>query len=195
MNAPIPRTAIFCALFLAATAYAEKPAVLPEPPVTLKDFKLAGDLSGEGAAFTLTATARVENPRGGSLDLISGPVALTAFESHPREHVRAGQNQFSVVFDHSGEFPVQVKFSVKVRQTAGWNNVEFHVAPSVLEPIVLRGLAADTQFQFAGAARPDRKEGDFLSYLPADGAVKFSWKEVRPETEGKCSRKFASARG
>ena len=185
MNAPIPRTAIFCALFLAATAYAEKPAVLPEPPVTLKDFKLAGDLSGEGAAFTLTATARVENPRGGSLDLISGPVALTAFESHPREHVRAGQNQFSVVFDHSGEFPVQVKFSVKVRQTAGWNNVEFHVAPSVLEPIVLRGLAADTQFQFAGAARPDRKEGDFLSYLPADGAVKFSWKEVRPETEGK----------
>ena len=156
-----------------------------ESAVTLKDFKLTGDLSGDGAAFTLTATARVENPRGGSLDLLSGPVALTAFEPHPREHIRAGQNQFSLTFDHGGEFPIQVKFSATVHQTEGWNNVEFRVAPSVLQPIVLRGLAADTQFQFAGAARPERQGGDFLSYLPADGTVKFSWKEVRPETEGK----------
>ncbi len=156
-----------------------------ESAVTLKDFKLTGDLSGDGAAFTLTATARVENPRGGSLDLLSGPVALTAFEPHPREHIRAGQNQFSLTFDHGGEFPIQVKFSATVHQTEGWNNVEFRVAPSVLQPIVLRGLAADTQFQFAGAARPERQGGDFLSYLPADGIVKFSWKEVRPETEGK----------
>jgi hypothetical protein len=153
--------------------------------VTLTNFKLTGDLSGDGAAFTLTATARVANSSGGSLDLLSGPVALTAFEPHPREHIRAGQDQFSLAFDRGGEFPIQVKFSAKVRQTDDWNSVEFSVAPSVLQPIVLRGLAADTQFQFAGAARPDRQGGDFLSYLPADGAVKFSWKEVRPETEGK----------
>ncbi len=72
-----------------------------------------------------------------------------------------------------------------MRQAEGWSAVDFRVAPSVLQPIVLRGLAADTQFQFPGAARPDRQGGDFLSYLPADGAVKFSWKEARPETEGK----------
>ena len=30
-----------------------------------------------GAAFTLNATVKVENPKGGSLDLLSGPVALT----------------------------------------------------------------------------------------------------------------------
>ena len=179
MKAPNLLFAVFCALCFASSATAADSAV------TLTDFKLTGDLSGDGAAFILTATARVENPRGGSLDLLSGPVALTAFEPHPREHIRAGQNQFSLTFDHGGEFPVQVKFSAMVRQTGGWNNVDFRVAPSVLQPIVLRGLAADTQFQFAGAARPDRQGGDFLSYLPADGAVKFSWKEVRPETEGK----------
>jgi hypothetical protein len=169
---------LFWALLLAAGAQAGS-------DVTLTDFKLTGDLSGDSAAFTLTATARVGDADGGSLDLLSGPVALTAFEAHPREHIRAGQNQFSLTFDHGGVFPVVVKFSAKVRQAEDWNEVEFAVAPSVLEPIVLRGLAADTQFQFAGAARPDRKDGDFLSYLPADGKVKFSWKEVRPETEGK----------
>ena len=52
-------------------------------------------------------------------------------------------------------------------------------------PIVLQGLAADTQFEFAGAARPERTGSDFTSYLPADGTVKLSWKEARPEAEGK----------
>jgi hypothetical protein len=170
---------VLSVLLLAAAGHAAESAV------TLTNFKLAGDFSGDGAAFILTATAHVADSRGGSLDLLSGPVALTAFEPHPREHIRAGQNQFSLTFDHGGEFPIQVKFSALVRQNGGWNSVEFRVAPSVLQPIVLRGLAADTQFQFAGAARPERQGGDFLSYLPADGTVKFSWKEVRPETEGK----------
>src|SRR6185369_8515412 len=67
----------------------------------------------------------------------------------------------------------------------GWKTVDFRVAPSTLQPIYLKGLAADTQFEFAGAARPERKGGDFLSYLPSDGAVKLAWKETRPEAEGK----------
>jgi hypothetical protein len=54
-----------------------------------------------------------------------------------------------------------------------------------LQPVLLQGLAADTQFQFIGAARPERKGTEFVSYLPADGAVKLSWKEARTEAEGK----------
>ena len=50
---------------------------------------------------------------------------------------------------------------------------------------MLQGLGADTQFEFAGAARPERKADTFVSYLPADGTVKLSWKEARPEAEGK----------
>ena len=89
------------------------------------------------------------------------------------------------MFDHSGKFPIQLKFNAAVRQNEPWKAVEFHVAPSVLQPIVLQGLGADTQFEFAGAARPERKGSDFASYLPSDGAVKLSWKEARPEAEGK----------
>ncbi len=156
-----------------------------EKPVTLHDFKLAGDLSGDSAAFTLTATARVENAHGGSLDLLSGPVALTALDPNPKVHVRVAGDHFVLAFDHRGEFPVCVKFTAAVRQADGWSGVDFRVAPGVLQPVVLSGLAAETQFQFPGAARPERKGSDFVSFLPADGTVKLSWKEARPETEGK----------
>src|SRR5262245_18955505 len=43
----------------------------PPPAVTLRDFRLVGDLSNDRASFTLNATAVVEN-KGGSLDLITG---------------------------------------------------------------------------------------------------------------------------
>lgn len=156
-----------------------------ESNVTLTDFKLTGDLAGDKAAFTLSATARVEDAHGGSLLLLSGPVALTAFAPERHTHVRAGDSQFFLDFDRRGKFPVQVKFTARVRPDGDWNKVLFAVAPSVLEPVVLRGLAADTQIDFAGAARPERQNGEFASFLPADGLVKFAWKEARPEAEGK----------
>src|SRR5579871_2342533 len=59
--------------------------------VTLRDFKLTGNLQGAGAAFTLTATAHVENSKGGTIDLLSGAVALTEIGPHPKWRVVAGQ--------------------------------------------------------------------------------------------------------
>ncbi len=58
------------------------------------------------------------------------------------------------------------------------------IAPSALEPIILQGLSEDTQFEFAGAARPERKGSEFVSFLPTDGTVKLSWKEGRAQAEG-----------
>jgi hypothetical protein len=89
------------------------------------------------------------------------------------------------VFDKPGEFMVRVKFDARVRQSNGWNHIDFNVAPAALKPLALQGLAADTQFQFAGAARMERQGADFISHLPADGAVALSWKQAKPESEGK----------
>ncbi len=170
--------ALFC--WCGAHAATNAPAA-----VTLDNFKLTGDLRGNQAAFVLTATARVENPKGGSIELLSGPVALTETEENAFWHLRAEQNRFVVTFDRGGTFAIKVKFNATVRQSDLWKSVDFRVASSSLQPIILRGLAADTQFQFAGAARPERKGDDFLSYLPNDGVVKLSWKETKAETEGK----------
>ena len=153
--------------------------------VVLRDFKLTGQLAEQNAAFTLTATARVTNPRGGSLTLLSGGLALTELAQHPDWRITSGGGRFTLVFDKPGDFPIAFKFHAGVRQSAGWNAVDFRVAPSALQPILLQGLAADTQFDFVGAARPERVGNEFASFLPPDGAVKLSWKTAAPEAEGK----------
>ena len=158
---------------------------VPAGSVTLQDFKLTGDLGGDIAAFTLTANVRVENAAGGSIELLSGPVALTEIGAHPNWKISAEQNRFVANFDRSGIFPIQIKFNAAVRRSNDWSAVDFRVAPSILQPIVLQGLPADTQFQFADAARPERSGTNFTSFLPVDGAVRFSWKQARPEAEGK----------
>ncbi len=153
--------------------------------VVLRNFKLTGQLDDQIATFTLTATARVRNPVGGSLNLLSGAVALTRLEPRSEGRLKFENGQFVITFDRPGEFPVTLQFNAAVRQADGWNAVDFHVAPSALQPIALQGLAADTQFEFANAARPERTGSEFASYLPADGAVKLSWKEARKAEEGK----------
>src|SRR6516162_10149030 len=80
-------------------------------PVTLEDFHLVANLTNGQATFTLTATARVEDCHGGSLNLLSGPVALTEIGSHPKWRMRADQNRFVLDFERSGKFPVELKFT------------------------------------------------------------------------------------
>jgi hypothetical protein len=164
------------------------PTTNPPPPaatVTLQDFKLVGDLHGDRALFTLTATARVTASKGGSVELLSGAAALTEIITPPRSRIRVEQDRFVAAFDRAGTFPIRVRFEASVRQADGWNSVEFRVAPSALQPVVLQGLADDTQFRFENAARPERKGDEFLSYLPSNGGVKLAWKQARAEGEGK----------
>lgn len=153
--------------------------------IVFRDFQLHGQIAGQSAAFTLTAHARVKDPRGRSVVLLSGGVALSEMEPHPDWRVRINNGQFVLVFDKPGDFPIRIKFNAAVRQSAGWNSVDFRVAASALQPITLTGLTADTQFEFAGAARPERNGTEFKSFLPPDGAVKLSWKETKAEVEGK----------
>ena len=152
----------------------------PAGGVTLSDFKLTGDLGGEVAAFTLTANARVEDAKGGSLELLSGPVALTSTRSTQKwADEPLTKIAFVATFDRGGIFPVEVHFNAAVTQSNDWSAVIFSVAPSAVQPVVLQGLAADTEFQFANAARPERSGTNFVSYLPVDGAVQFAWKKSR----------------
>jgi len=153
--------------------------------ITLQDFKLTGDLGGEVAAFTLTGNAKVDDAKGGELELLSGAVALTSLAGKQRWHMDADQNGFSARFDRSGTYPIELHFNAAVTRSNDWRAVNFRVATSALQPVVLEGLAADTEFQFASAARPERSGSNFVSYLPVDGAVNFGWKRARPEAEGK----------
>ena len=116
-----------------------KPAGAPAAPVTLTHFKLTGNLTGGLADFTLTATAHVEDAKGGTLDLLSGPVAaLTAIDTNRNEHVWADRGHFYLEFDRKGVFPLRVRFSAAVRQADDWNGVDFQVAPSAWQPVACK---------------------------------------------------------
>lgn len=170
-------------------AYAIPLTISPADPdarrVVLRDFKLTGRFDDERAAFTLTAVARVRNPDGARLDLLAGGAALTGFSTGTNARVRIEGGRFVLVCDQPGEFPIEVRFDAAVRRSNEWNAIQFRVAPSTLQPIVLQGLAADTEFVFAGAAKPERRGSDFTSYLPADGGVNLAWKVARAEETGK----------
>lgn len=153
--------------------------------VVLRDFKLDGRLSGRTAAFTLTATARVKNPKGGSVQLLSGDVALAELERNADWRLKLDNGRYVLVFDKPGDYPLRIKFNAAVRDAADWKRVDFKVATAALQPVAFQGLAADTQFAFEGAARPERKGDEFQSFLPPDGAVKLAWKEAKTEAEGK----------
>src|SRR5436190_9873318 len=94
---------------LNVTGLAAAPDKIAAAPITLRNFKLSGDLSGGHATFTLTAIAHVDNSKGGSLDLLIGPVALTELGAHPKWRVRVDQNRYVLDFDRGGDFPVQLK--------------------------------------------------------------------------------------
>ncbi|HEX4349662.1 MAG TPA: hypothetical protein VH251_04720, partial [Verrucomicrobiae bacterium] len=160
-------------------------AISAHANVTLQDFKLTANLGGDVAAFTLTGNAKVDDSKGGSLELLTGPVALTALDEKQRWHMDVDQNRFIARFERSGTFPIEVHFNAAVTKSNDWQAVNFRVATSALQPVVLQGLAADTEFLFANAARPERSGSNFVSYLPVDGTVSFAWKQARPEAEGK----------
>lgn len=157
--------------------------------VVLRDFRLEGQVADKTAAFTLKTVASIKDPNAGSLDLLSGAVALTGVQEHNDWRVRFENGKFVFSADKAGVFPIELKFNAKVEPSAegprGWSKVDFRVAPAALEPLVLKGLAEQTQFEFPGAARPERAGDQFTTYLPSDGSVRLSWKESRPESEGK----------
>ncbi len=153
--------------------------------VVLTDFRLVGDLGASQAAFTLTAVARVRNPAGGVLDLLSGPVALEEPGPATGWELRHEGERFWAVFRQAGEYPVRLRFDARVESKDGWSGVNFRLAAGALAPLTLRGLSPDTQVRVAEAARPGRDGDAFTSFLPASGRVGLSWRAARSETEGK----------
>jgi len=152
--------------------------------VVLSDYRLTGQLSDGQALFALHAIAKVRNPKGGTLDLLSGGAALTAVANTGKGRLTPRESRLAVVFDQAGDFPIELQFGALVRQTNGWNEVDFTVAGAPLSPVALRGLGADSQVRFGGAAKPQRAGAEFTAHLPANGKVQLAWKEARAEAEG-----------
>ncbi|MBL9136126.1 MAG: tetratricopeptide repeat protein, partial [Verrucomicrobiales bacterium] len=153
--------------------------------VTLDRFQLLGDLGSNQAEFTLSATAKVKNPRGGSLELLSGGVAMQEWTATDGWRLRFEDGKFWADFEKPGEYPVRLRFGAGVVVSNGWSRVRFDIASAALAPVRLRGLAEGTEVEFRDAARPERTQREYASHLPAHGRVQLGWRPAVPETEGR----------
>ncbi len=153
--------------------------------VVLKSSRLAGKLSETSATFQFNTEVQVKNPKGGSAVLLAGGVALTEIACRPECRIKMDQDRFVLVCDQAGVFPLQIKFDAAVQNSNLWHAIDFQLAPSLIQPVVLQGVAEDTQFRFSEGARPERTGGEFLSFAPPNGRVRLAWQEARKETEGK----------
>jgi hypothetical protein len=109
--------------------------------VTLEDFKLTGNLTGGTAAFTLTATAKVEAAHGAALHLLSRGVALTSTDPHQKWKLDLGSKRLPRQLRPRRQISHRGPFQRAVTQSNDWNAVNFRVATSALQPVVLQGLA------------------------------------------------------
>jgi len=155
------------------------------PPVELREVRLTGELVNGEASFRLLGVAKVTDRQGATLDLLGGRVALTAFNTDKHWRFETRDGRFQIRFDRAGEYRLDLAFRAAVTTEDGWNRVAFDLAPGPLHRIVLQGLPVDTEFEFVGAARPERSGDEFLSTLPLDGRVRLGWKEKRLEGEGR----------
>ena len=163
-----------------------KPAGAPAAPVTLTDFKLAGNLSGGLADFTLTATAHVEEAKGGTLDLLSGPVALTDIDTNRNQQMRADQVVSTWNLTGAGCFRCGCGSARRCgRRTTGTRWI-FRWRPACCSRWCCKDWRRKRSSSFPAAARPERKGSEFrqLSAGQRRGAS-FPGRKRAPETEGK----------
>jgi hypothetical protein len=158
--------------------------------VTFEKFQLTGQLKDDLATFVLTGEAVVKHPDGGLLPVLWGDAALIGYPTNAE--VRFSNGRYLLAFRKPGTYPVELKFNARVAVQDGWNTINFEAVSSALRPVTLKGLSADTQFQFPGAAKPERQGEQFLSFLPSAGKLALQWKEAKTEEVG---RLFFSAQG
>lgn len=152
--------------------------------VVLAEYDLDGDLRDERAVFTLTAVARVRNPKGGTLALLSGDVALRS-ASVAGARLRFREGRYEAVFDAEGDYPVRLEFDAAVRGSNAWNRARFTVATGTPAPVRLRGLGEGTELEVVGGSRPEWDGAVRRLHLGADGDLELRWRPARLDTEGR----------
>ncbi|MGB0578858.1 MAG: hypothetical protein ACPGVU_04060 [Limisphaerales bacterium] len=153
--------------------------------VRLEDFNLTGTIVGDTAAFKLTGTAIVRHPEGGTLNVLSGSVALTGYQEEESAKLEYILGNYRMKFATNGEFPVVLEFNAQISDSNNWKNIAFAPASAPLREVTISGLTKETQVHFIGAAEAKWVGKDYVSFLPTGGAFNLRWQEVKKEEEGK----------
>jgi hypothetical protein len=151
--------------------------------VALEISQLTGEVREKAVSFILKGTATVKHPAGGCLPVLRGDAALTSYPDGLEIILTNGV--YVLVLPRAGSYPVELHFDARLALRNGWRTLSFATAPGALRPVTLRNLPAETQFQAGGAAQPERRGDEFLTWLPAAGDFALQWQSAKTEGEGK----------
>lgn len=150
---------------------------------SFQNFQLTGELKDQVALFVLTGEVVVKHADGGTIPVLSGDAALSSAPTNAE--IKLENGRYTLRFRKPGKYPIELRFHARVTTQNGWNAINFEVVSSSLRPMTLQGLAADTQFQFSNAVKPERTGDVFVTHLPPSGKTSLQWKEAKTEELGK----------
>lgn len=160
--------------------------------VTLASVRLNGTVQPDthSVGFVLSGEATVRDDSGGRLRILSGHAALRALpEDAPYTiHLVSPGNAspfYELRFSQAGTFPVELHFDARLLERGEWTGIQFSVLSNAIIPMRLAGLPEETRFDGTQPVFPTRADGDWLGFLPPNGAADTSWRPGRDEAEGK----------
>lgn len=169
--------------------------------VELRGVRLSGsvDASSGSARFILTATAQVSEADGGTLDFLSGKVAVSTLQSDADYDLNLVTSpkgsRYQMEFDRAGQFPVRLELIAKVDQEhktwPGWYTIDFFAPLGAVIPLELSAAGTGGDIVFAEnqpvllRSVSDGQAPVWRGFLPASGHCLIAWKKGRKAGDGK----------
>lgn len=145
------------------------------------------------ATFTLTGTAKVNDPDGGEIEFLRGVAAVSKLDTDAAYKLQLSHNKLSgsgykLSFDRAGTFPLNFQIVARIDEdSAGWQTINFTTPQGAVVPVSLSGLGTQVNFEPTQAFFPRLiNEGQmWRGFLPATGHCLIAWKQGRVASEGK----------
>ncbi len=160
-------------------------------PVELRNAWLEGTVDEKGGftSFLLRGTAEVTKDDA-VMSLLRGRAAASEVPAGAGYQLEliAGPGQeplYQLRFPKAGSFPVEINIVARHAQSAEWKNLSFEIPSGAILPIVLRGIAGQSEFRQDAGVIPSQEGEAWRGFLPLTGHCEVGWKPVRKTGEGK----------
>ena len=150
-------------------------------PFVLSSSDFTGELSEDGATFSLALKAQVFADGWQTIPVLPADVALREATLPDGVHLQLLGNQYCLLTSQAGELAATLQFSVAVQEEGGAHSLSFAKLPAGITTLDVNGQGADVAVTIAGA-RSQTENGQRVAALLAPGdPISIRWERAIPE--------------
>jgi len=177
----------------------EKPTTPPPTDYIITSTEYAGELSAEGAKFTLTAGISVLREKGWKrIPLLPTTVAITSVELPADVFLNATGKAYEVITEKAGQIAVKIEFAVSVVEKAGINEVKFNrLSPgSCVLDITIARENVDVKVTRAQSivVKTEGATTKAAAAIPSGVPIAIAWERALPKIETVPAKLYAETR-